>query len=142
MHSLDEIFHFNICTQHKNCKLICILHKLLLVLSTLFAFISPREKYFTIHEKYLRHCRRHAEYGGRLGRGNCQSFPYLENVGDDDCHCFVLQLHYLRGEVGGRALPCSSAFVMMKSAHKENDEGGHNTDLITRLAGPLTISGG
>ena len=102
MHSLDEIFHFNICTQHKNCKLICILHKLLLVLSTLFAFILPREKYFTIHEKYLRHCRRHAEYGGRLGRGNCQSFPYLENVGDDDCHCFVLQLHYLRGEVGGR----------------------------------------
>ena len=48
-----------------------------------------------------------------------------------------------RGEVGGRgAGPCSSAFVMMKSAHKENDEGGHNTDLITRLAGPLTISGG
>ena len=40
--------------------------------------------------------------GGRLGRSNCQSFPYLENVGDDDCHCFVLQLHYLRGEVGGR----------------------------------------
>ena len=61
MHSLDEIFHFNICTQHKNCKLICILHKLLLVLSTLFAFILPREKYFTIHEKFLRHCRS-AEY--------------------------------------------------------------------------------
>ena len=47
---------------------------------------------------------------------------HCENFAKVRLHLF--QLHYLGGEVVGGALPCSSAFVMMKSAHKENDEGG------------------